>query len=347
MQVWELANQESYNWGAYAPPYVLGDSLLITAGDGAIRCVTIDSGKIVWSSSYAHTGFMNKRIVLDDSQLYGFSGREEVFAIKLSDGTSAWSALIDSNREFGTAMDIDNNSYFIGINGYNKIRRIMKYDKFTGDLQDSLRVDHMPWSLTYESERLYSTYGWPSGPNDIGRVICYGSNVLDSIWSYSSEGGTFSVCPPVIDSGILYAGTVWGGSLGNEVVALNAETGELIWRTETYGCYQIVLDGDVLYCDLAGGVLALDKTTGEVLWETHLPVACETSGLAYWDGYLYNEVCGGLYIYDAETGEVVHKTRGPDSAYIYQVSAGAGKIFVQSSQHLYAFEPFNPDVVNR
>ena len=342
--IWERS-YDTYNWSAYAPPLVINDSSLIYAGDGAIRCVTLDSGKTIWSSIFPTAGFMHKRFVLDQSRLYGFYQRDTVFAINLTDGTEAWTSIINSNREFGWVTDIDESYYYVGVNGYSNIKRILKYGKSSGELVDSIQVERMPWSVIYNRNRIYSSNGWspPDNPNDIGRINCFSSDNFDTLWVYNTlHGGSFSLTPPVIENSILYAGTVWGGSLGNEIVALNAETGARIWRTTTTGCYQIVLHDDVLYCDLGGGILALDKSTGAHLWETHLPVADENSALAYWDGYIYNNVWGGLYIFDAESGEVVWGGLGPDKGYIYQVSAGAGKIFVQTSQHLYAFEPYSP-----
>jgi len=81
-------------------------------------------------------------------------------------------------------------------------------------------------------------------------------------------------------------------------------------------------------------------------WETQVFNPDESSLLAYWDGYVYHPHYGKLYILNGETGEIVHTMRGPDEAYTYQVSAGAGKIFVQSSQHLYAFSPYDPEKDN-
>ena len=103
---------------------------------------------------------------------------------------------------------------------------------------------------------------------------------------------------------------------------------------------------DTLFCTSSSTVYALDKHTGNLLWETQVFNPDESSLLAYWDGYVYHPHYGKLYILNGETGEIVHTMRGPDEAYTYQVSAGAGKIFVQSSQHLYAFSPYDPEKDN-
>jgi len=108
-----------------------------------------------------------------------------------------------------------------------------------------------------------------------------------------------------------------------------------------------VLDGDVLYYAGGSSVNALDKNTGHVLWEAIIPTTDESSPLAYWDGYVYKAHGGTLFVFDAMTGERVYFTYTFDGnvEYVYQVSTGAGKIFVQTSQHLYAFEPFNPEAL--
>lgn len=340
--IWELS-YDSYNWGAYAPPSVLHDSLLIYSGDGSINCVTVDSGEWRWSSVFPSAGFMHKRFVYDDIQLYGFEGKDKVFSINIADGTEQWSAIIDSNREFSLNTDIDIGHYYIGTNSLNKKRMILKMEKESGNIIDSIQTEYMPWSLVINDQKLYCTFGWsPVGSAySIGSITCYDPVTLDTIWIYNTNSGSLLSTKPIIDGNILFIGTVWGSN--NKVFALNAETGEVVWETESYGCYQIELVGDTLYYDGGGGVHALDKNTGNEIWWTTLPNPDESGTLAYWDGYIYIVNFGSLYILDGETGEIVHKMRGPDEAYIYQVSAGAGKIFVQSSRHLYAFSPYDPE----
>lgn len=339
--VWEQ-QYSSYNWGAYAPPVVYSDSLLIYSGDGNINCVTVDSGEWRWSSSFSSAGFMHKQFVHDETRLYGFEGRTTVFGIHLIDGTEAWTNNIDAkNREFGFHTTIDDEYYYIGSADTNKVYTIWKLRKNDGATVDSLRVEHMPWSLLSSDEKLYCTYGWsPIGNvHDIGRIVCYNKNDLSLNWIYNTMAGATST--PFLKNSILYFGTIYGSD--NSVLALNANTGEVVWETDSYGCYQIVLNEDVLYYAGGGSVNALDKNTGQVLWRTIIHTTDESGPLTYWDGYVYKAHGGTLFILDANTGEIVHYTWGPDNAYVYQVSAGAGKIFVQSGQHLYAFTPYDPE----
>jgi hypothetical protein len=45
-------------------------------------------------------------------------------------------------------------------------------------------------------------------------------------------------------------------------------------------------------------------------------------------------------VFDAESGELLHVLPAPDGSFFWRVTAGAGRIFAQSSNHLYAFAPW-------
>src|SRR5262245_30062882 len=60
--------------------------------------------------------------------------------------------------------------------------------------------------------------------------------------------------------------------IGGSVVALNAKTGEEVWRTPLKGndfVNVVALEG-MLYAAAKGRVFALDPATGRVLWENKL-----------------------------------------------------------------------------
>jgi len=329
-------------WGTDAQPAVVGDSLLLITGDRYISCLRLDSGTVKWQFPVPGGGASYiQNILFDDNNFYGWQYRSgnPVYALNLLTGEKIWS--IDSTAYYrfpGLSP-----TYYYSPYGY-KFFKITK----AGSVIDTVESTNQFRSLVYGDQRIFAGQYWTDGPNEKGRIVCYAEDSLDSLWGYNSSGGGFNMCVPQFENNTLYAGTVWGGSLGNEIVALNAETGTRLWRTETYGCYQIVLDGDVLYYAGGSSVNALDKNTGHVLWEAIIPTTDESSPLAYWDGYVYKAHGGTLFIFDATTGERVHYTYtfNGNTEYVYQVSTGAGKIFVQTSQHLYAFEPFNPEALS-
>ncbi len=339
--LWEM-QYENNGWGADAPPASINDSLLLYTGNDNISCINIDSGSLKWTSSLEHAGSVLKRFIFDESNVFGFRRGNNIYSLDISDGTTIWEKDIDSCQSFSFELSIDQEHYFVGISSHkvNSPYSIQKYSK-SGFLVDSTPTNHMPWILSSSDNKLFCSQGWsPAGnPNDIGQIICFDVTSMDTLWYY--EGGGSFIHYPIFKDGIMYAGTVWGAN--NKILALNTETGEVIWETGSYGCYQIELVGDTIYYGGGGSVSALDKNTGQVLWRTVIPTTDESSPLTYLDGFVYKSHAGSLYILDATTGEVVHTMRGPDNASVEQVSTGAGKIFVQSTQHLYAFSPYDPE----
>lgn len=88
------------------------------------------------------------------------------------------------------------------------------------------------------------------------------------------------------------------------------------------------------------GVWALDAATGEVLWHTRGRGGHSESNLDYLGGYVYWAHGSGLHTFDAATGELLYVMPPPDGSYFWQVTAGAGRVFVQSNRRLYAFAPW-------
>ena len=97
---------------------------------------------------------------------------------------------------------------------------------------------------------------------------------LVPVWSYSTGMLEGHQSPPIVNNGVMFVTTP-----GNQVLALNAKTGDLIWR------YKRELPDDVvqshptnrgvgLYEDMVyvgtldAFVVALDAKTGKVVWET-------------------------------------------------------------------------------
>ena len=92
------------------------------------------------------------------------------------------------------------------------------------------------------------------------------------LWHFQTEGpGADS---PTLAFGVVYAptvayGMVYAGSDDHHVYALDAETGELLWRFETRGAIRsspTVTDRAVYVGSNDHHVYALDRETGELLW---------------------------------------------------------------------------------
>ncbi len=332
--LWEY-EYDQFGFGSWLPPGFVGDSLIIMTGDEYITCLRTDNGTMKWRYDVPGDNASSMHnLVHNESYLFGWQNGSNypAFAVNISTGLQVWS--IDSIG-FGR-YHCASPSYIFTPYGH----RFFKLS-FEGEVLDSATSAYPFRSISYYSGRIYGAQGWSAEgrPYDEGAIICYDEETLDSLWSYNEPRGGFNMCLPVFEDGVMYVGTVWGE--GNCVLALDTETGEVLWKNDNYGAFKMIIVGDTLYREVSSVIFAMDKTTGNDIWRTNLPNPDESPTISHHDGYLYIEHSGTLYILNANTGEQVHKMRGPDNAPVDQVSTGTGKLFVQSTQHLYAFRPYD------
>ncbi len=153
------------------------------------------------------------------------------------------------------------------------------------------------------------------------------SNVADlrPVWTFSTGSGGGHESPPIVNDGVMFITTP-----GNQVLALDARAGDLLWiyrheLPEDLVAYHDTNRGVALYGDkvytaaLDARVVALDAATGEVLWDRS--VADNASGyymtlapLAA-RGRIMVGVSGGelgirgfVVALDAETGDEIWRT---------------------------------------
>ena len=165
--------------------------------------------------------------------------------------------------------------------------------------------------------------GWGYSPLDQVDV----SNVhnLSPVWAFSTGTTGGHESPPVVNDGVMFITTP-----GNQLFALDARTGDLLWRyrhglpPDRIAFHDtnrgVALFGDYVYmATLDARVVALDARSGEVVWDT--PVADNSAGyymtlapLAA-RGKIMVGVSGGelgirgfVVALDAETGEEVWRT---------------------------------------
>jgi len=84
------------------------------------------------------------------------------------------------------------------------------------------------------------------------------------IWQSEKLGGAIVGEPALSEDGILYVGT-----FGSEIVALNAQTGSVVWRAPTEGWVwsgPVLLEGHLYFGDLKGYFYAFNAEDGSELW---------------------------------------------------------------------------------
>ena len=114
--------------------------------------------------------------------------------------------------------------------------------------------------------------GWSYSPLD--QINTSNVRNLVPVWTFSTGMDSGHEAPPIVNNGVMFVATPH-----NQVLALNAATGELIWRykrpePEGFAALHntsrgVALYGDKVYFPALDAVLvALDAKTGKPVWET-------------------------------------------------------------------------------
>jgi outer membrane protein assembly factor BamB len=151
-----------------------------------------------------------------------------------------------------------------------------------------------------------------------GRVTVIDLESGDVRWT--KELGTPIAGAITLDAGRVLATTLGGQEEPSEIVALDAESGDELWRASAEDASNlvtapVVADGRMLTLDALGGVLAFDAEDGRFLWRTEVINPIAPRGQPFLlqgvgapapvsaDGQVFAvDVTGRVYAFDAETG---------------------------------------------
>jgi alcohol dehydrogenase (cytochrome c) len=165
--------------------------------------------------------------------------------------------------------------------------------------------------------------GWSY--SELDRINATNVKNLVPVWSFSTGVDSGHESPPIVNDGVMFVTTPF-----NQVIALDAATGELLWRykrelPEEFSALHNTNRGVALYGDkvylaaLDAALVALDAETGEVVWEkqvedwrtghymTIAPLVVKGKVMIGISGGEFG-VRGFVQAFDAETGEPAWKT---------------------------------------
>jgi alcohol dehydrogenase (cytochrome c) len=114
--------------------------------------------------------------------------------------------------------------------------------------------------------------GW--GYSSLDRITTQNVRRLKPVWTFSTGTVEGHQAPPFVNNGVMFVSTP-----GNQVLALNAKTGDLIWRYKRELPEDIIqshptnrgialFEDKVYLATLDAFVVALDAKTGKMLWES-------------------------------------------------------------------------------
>lgn len=163
------------------------------------------------------------------------------------------------------------------------------------------------------------------GYSELNQINAENVGDLVPVWSYSTGVAEGHQSPPMVNDGMMFVSTPQ-----NQVIALDAKTGNEIWRyvrelpEDLFQLHPtnrgVALYGDKVYmATVDAGVVALDAKTGDVVWDVivgdYTDGYYSTLSLLAAEGKIITGVSGGEYgirgyamALDAETGAEAWKT---------------------------------------
>lgn len=340
---WRHSYQVGSN-GPRMPPEVAeveGSNYVLFAGQGRLEALNVGDGSVKWSTQLHPRRELKCRDLIVAKQSAFCSHLDKAVSWNLVTGNQLWQFKPPAERRF-----YDLGYFALGPNyfyGSGRGGHVFAIDRKTGSRAFVTQYQHGAAGLTYASGAVYFSQAWtPEGAEgqSQGGIMKIDAADGDSLWNFRTERGGFYRMRPFVDDGVVYAGTQGGEN--TVFVALDAVTGEVIWRNEGVRVYAAEMAASKIFVNDGSDLVALDKKTGRTLWRARLDAGHGEYEIAYLNRYLYHPHGRSMRVVDAETGEIVHVEAPPDGSYFWHVGTGAGQVFAQSSGFLVAYEPYQP-----
>lgn len=325
------------------PPMVTDNGVLL-APDKQVTLLDSKIGTKIWSFAYPSGQWIgNHSFLTGNNNLFLSEHRgNDLFSISIEDGKVNWlSELQAGGKEFFEDPNDGIDENYLYITGrYGEIFRFTKsgdFDKTYNILEyginDRARSIHL-----LDNQLIFSqVFRKDELSHDSGRILSIDKESEEIIWEYRTDNGGFWITPIILEEEIIYAGTTDGPG---EFVALNANNGEVIWKTLGKVGFSYTLTDSMVLINDGIRLHALNKFTGEELWNTGLEFGGGhgQDNIEYLNGFVYHAHSGRLYILNGRSGQIVHiEESSPDGSLFQLLDVSDDKVYIQTFKALYAY----------
>jgi|GEM_PF-574128 outer membrane protein assembly factor BamB len=336
----ELLQLWRYDHDLIADPLILNlNDTLFNSGGQDLFAIDANSGDEFWKVQAVDSFSLGGRVFISSGSQLVNNQRKRTIAWDKKTGTFLWETIYndryDEPRLTGNHSSTPN-GYAIATNS-NRVLILDKYGNvtYTKKLDRRFRIS----GVSYYQNRIYvNQSNTVHGALEEGRITVFDLQTGDSLWAYDTQNDGFFE-QPVFEDGVLFAGTR-GNSELSEVIALDANSGNLIWKkVSKVWTYTITMSEKYLYINTYASINAIDKESGDLIWSVgnmH-SAACTPVILG---GYVYNSTYGSVRIIDENTGEIVHRepTKGGS---IWGLTTSSDKVYFQTSWAIFAYQAWH------
>ncbi len=240
---------------------------------------------------------------------------QRVFAVKLSDGTQAWSfpAKPSAGQSFYAAPQLTEDGQLI-VGGFDKLLYSLNPQTGAPNSWTFSAGDRWVGAPLIDKNTIYA----PNSDHKLYAVDSKGKK----LWEFKTNNANWA--QPVSDGQTLYL-----ASMDHFLYAIDKTKGTLIWKTDCGSALMgapVLSSQGILYVGTFGNeLLAVDSKTGKVSWRF-------TAGGGVWSGpaetgttVYFGDLIGNFYLVDTGTHKAISQTK-PDGPIVAQPLVTKDKI---------------------
>lgn len=256
-----------------ARPVAAGGTVYVYDPEGDVQAHSVATGGRVFSVNLRPEGESDAvnggGLAIDAGRVYAATGFGEVVALDAGSGATVWRARIDAPAR--GAPTVAGGKVVV----VTQAGTVNALDAATGAKAWTASSDGTGTGLLGSSSPAVSG-NLVIAPTNSGTVLALDLATGAEKWRASVIGGSrASAVTGLRDasaSPVVHAGVVYATGVGGRLVALKADTGEVIWDQQIGGAHTPVVSGDAVFMiDLSDRMIAFDRAKGTVLWATQLP----------------------------------------------------------------------------
>ncbi|MEE9452183.1 MAG: outer membrane protein assembly factor BamB [Gammaproteobacteria bacterium] len=318
--------------GAYLrlQPVVTGNVVVVAEANGWVRTYNADDGNVIWqvrtgSEISSGPSMKNDTIVVGTRDA-------QVIALQRSDGLILWQAPV--SNEVLAAPTLTNDKVFVisvdnnltALDLYNG-ERLWQYDHFSPDL-----VLHANSSPQVMNDLVIAGFA-------DGKLLAFAENSGQLVWqrAIAEPVGQTEVdrlvdiaADPIISQGVIYA-VAYQGSL----VAMELDTGLVLWDREFSSYTGMALSGDRLFVsDMDSTLWAFDRNNGQVVWrQEDLYARSITAPSVVGNAVVVGDIEGYLHWLSQDNGQFLARVNlDKRGSIIAPVTVKAGQVYALSNK---------------
>lgn len=278
--LWQYETDDTRN-RIYSSSLIDEDVVYTVTSSGTIYALDRDNGRQKWSKEIG-----DKSVDLEMSEELIFIGTDEGLSSVFKDsGKIKWEQSVGEISSKPVIVD----DQIIASNVYGEL---YGFDLNTGEKKWMDIFDGMVYISEAKGDTIYLGSG----------KTCYAYDVIDNevIWRFHTLG-------PITASPKVNGDTVYVGSWGGNICALDSETGVKKWCYETgWGIDSTpdIKDGTVYVGSLDNNFYALDEENGDLKWFFTCKSAIHSNPVAYGDYVFFGCDDGRFYALNKTTGKL-------------------------------------------